>query len=802
MKKILNSEILLHFIYISSFLLLSLFVFYPILQGKKIFQSDTQQYLAMSKQLQDSRIDNGEELYWIDNAYCGMPTYQLGAKYPYDVLTPIHKILKFLPHPSYMTFIYMLGFYIFILSLGFKNRFAFFGAICYGLSTYLLIIIQVGHNTKSVALGYLPLVFASLNYIFKNKSIWPLILLSLFMGLQIRANHYQITYYMFILIGIFMGFKLFESFRHKQLKSFGFKTLKIFFSVLIALGLNATSIFSTYEYSKYSTRGKSDITIDESGRLLEINDGLSYDYITQFSMGIFESLNIIIPRIRGGSSTEDLGVDSNFYSEIRNLGLSPSQSSSFSSNVPTYWGDQPILEAPPYIGIIVVFLSVFTIFIPAIRKKYSWLYLGIVLSLLLSWGKNFDLLTKIFIEYFPFYSKFRAVSSIQVILEFCFPILATIGLYSFFEIPRNKSFPALIKTYMSFLTLLVLIYISSFTSTFSSPMDNYYGQIFGPEIMQLIKKTRLDIFKYDVLRGIFLVTLVFTTFFLFLKNKISDRTAFTLILFFVFFDLINISNRYLDRDLFLKPSRINKFYNENNADKQILKDTSYFRVFQPKSTMQNARASFFHNSVGGYHGAKPRRLEQFYKLFLHSKKTALLDILNVKYVIEEKEGNAKAIENPNNLGVAWFVEKIIFEENPDSIYMNLLKFDLKQTAIIENKNIDIISYPNERRISQIELLKNKPHEKIYSIESNKPGFVVFSEMFYPGWKAKINNKEVNVYKVNFILRGIFVQKGNNNIKFYFEPSSIKYGSLFQIVSIIVFVALIFYSSNKIILSKK
>ena len=802
MKKILNSEILLHFIYISSFSLLSLFVFYPILQGKKIFQSDTQQYLAMSKQLQDSRIDNDEELYWIDNAYCGMPTYQLGAKYPYDVLTPIHKILKFLPHPSYMTFIYMLGFYIFILSLGFKNRFAFFGAICYGLSTYLLIIIQVGHNTKSVALGYLPLVFASLNYIFKNKSIWPLILLSLFMGLQIRANHYQITYYMFILIGIFMGFKLFESFRHKQLKSFGFKTLKIFFSVLIALGLNATSIFSTYEYSKYSTRSKSDITIDESGRLLEINDGLSYDYITQFSMGIFESLNIIIPRIRGGSSTEDLGVDSNFYSEIRNLGLSPSQSSSFSSNVPTYWGDQPILEAPPYIGIIVVFLSVFTIFIPAIRKKYSWLYLGIVLSLLLSWGKNFDLLTKIFIEYFPFYSKFRAVSSIQVILEFCFPILATIGLYSFFEIPRNKSFPVLIKTYMSFLTLLVLIYISSFTSTFSSPMDNYYGQIFGPEIMQLIKKTRLDIFKYDVLRGIFLVTLVFTTFFLFLKNKISDRTAFTLILFFVFFDLINISNRYLDRDLFLKPSRINKFYNENNADKQILKDTSYFRVFQPKSTMQNARASFFHNSVGGYHGAKPRRLEQFYKLFLQSKKTALLDILNVKYVIEEKEGNTKAVENPNNLGVAWFVEKIIFEENPDSIYMNLLKFDLKQTAIIENKNIDIISYPNERRISQIELLKNKPHEKIYSIESNKPGFVVFSEMFYPGWKAKINNKEVNVYKVNFILRGIFVQKGNNKIKFYFEPSSIKYGSLFQIVSIIVFVVLIFYSSNKIILSKK
>ena len=801
MKKILNSDILSHFIYISFFLLLSLFIFYPILQGKKIMQSDTQQYLAMSRQLQDNRIDKDEELYWIDNAYCGMPTYQLGAKYPYDVLTPIHKLFKFLPHPSYMIFIYLLGFYFFILSLGFKNKFAFFGAICYGLSTYLLIIIQVGHNTKAIAIGYLPMVFAALNYIFKNKSIWSVIILSLFIGLQIRANHYQISYYMFILVGIFLVSKFFEDMRPKRLKSFGFKSLKIIFSILIALGLNATSLFSTYEYSKYSTRGKSDITIDERGKLLEVTDGLSYDYITQFSMGIFESLNIFIPRINGGSSTENLGADSDFYNEIRNFGLSPTQSASFSSNVPTYWGDQPILEAPPYVGITVIFLSIVTIFISSIRKRYIWIYIGILLSLLLSWGKNFDFLTKIFIEYFPFYSKFRAVSSIQIILEFCFPILATISFYAIFELPRNKTLPALVKSYLSFLFVLILIYFSSFSLSFSGPMDNYYDQIFGPEIMQLIKQTRLDIFKNDVLRGMFLITLVFTSLFLFLKNKINGRMTFILVLFFILFDLINISNRYLDRDLFLKPSRINNFYNQNKADKEILKDTSYFRVFEPPSTMQNARASFFHNSVGGYHGAKPRRLEQFYKLFLQSKKTALLDILNVKYVIEEKEGSANAIENPNNLGLAWFAEKLIFEENPDSVYMNILKYDLRDTAVIESKNQDIINNSNERRISKIELLKNKAHKKIYSIESNKPGFVVFSEMFYPGWKAEINNKEVKLYKVNFILRGLFVPKGANQIKFYFEPSSIKYGSLFQIISIIVLTALIFYSSKKLILNK-
>ncbi|MBK57066.1 MAG: hypothetical protein CMC84_07265 [Flavobacteriaceae bacterium] len=801
MKKILNSEILSHFIYISFFSLLSLFIFYPILQGKKIMQSDTQQYLAMSRQLQDNRIDKDEELYWIDNAYCGMPTYQLGAKYPYDVLTPIHKLFKFLPHPSYMIFIYLLGFYFFILSLGFKNKFAFFGAICYGLSTYLLIIIQVGHNTKATALGYLPMVFASLNYIFKNKSIWSVIILSLFIGLQIRANHYQISYYMFILMGIFLVSKFFEDMKARRLKSFGFKSFKVIVSILIALGLNATSLFSTYEYSKYSTRGKSDITIDERGKLVEITDGLSYDYITQFSMGIFESLNIFIPRINGGSSTENLGVDSKFYNDIRNFGLSPTQSASFSSNVPTYWGDQPILEAPPYVGITVIFLSIVTIFFSSIQKRYIWIYVGILVSLLLSWGKNFEFLTKIFIEYFPFYNKFRAVSSIQVILEFCFPILATIGFYAFFELPRNKTLPALVKSYLSFLFILILIYFSSFSLSFSGPVDNYYGQIFGAEIMQLIKQTRLDIFKNDVLRGMFLITLVFTTLFLFLKKKINGRMTFILVLFFILFDLINISNRYLDRGLFLKPSRINNFYSENNADKEILKDTSYFRVFEPPSTMQNARASFFHNSVGGYHGAKPRRLEQFYKLFLQSKKTELLNILNVKYVIEEKEGSVNAIENPNNLGLAWFAEKLIFEENPDSVYMNLLKYDLRDTAIIESKNQDIINNSKERRTSQIELLKNKTHKKIYSIKSNKPGFVVFSEMFYPGWKAEINNKEVKLHKVNFILRGLFVPKGANQIKFYFEPSSLKYGSSFQIISIIVLAALIFYSSKKLILSK-
>ena len=328
------------------FALLSLAVFYPLLQGKQLFQSDTAQYSGMARQLQESRQDNDEELYWIDNAFGGMPTYQLGAKYPNDILTPLHKVFRLLPHPSHLLFLYLIGAYVFLLNIGQEKKYAILGALAYGLSTYLLIIIQVGHNTKAQALGYLPFVLAAIHYIFSKKSLWGIVFGAIAMGLQIRANHYQMTYYMLLLMALYVGFQAWQYYQSKEFKTFYYASLRLIIAGGMAIALNATSLLATAEYTQFSTRGENELTLDANGLPLEQGSGLSYDYITQYSYGIFESFNLLVPRIQGGGSSEDLGTSSGIYQNLIQRGVSRQQAAQFVANVPTYWGNQPILEAP------------------------------------------------------------------------------------------------------------------------------------------------------------------------------------------------------------------------------------------------------------------------------------------------------------------------------------------------------------------------------------------------------------------------------------------------------------------------
>ena len=333
------------------FALLSLAVFfYPLLQGKQLFQSDTAQYSGMARQLQESRQDNDEELYWIDNAFGGMPTYQLGAKYPNDILTPLHKVFRLLPHPSHLLFLYLIGAYFFLLSIGQEKKYAILGALAYGLSTYLLIIIQVGHNTKAQALGYLPFVLAAIHYIFSKKSLWGIVFGAIAMGLQIRANHYQMTYYMLLLMALYVGFQAWQYYQSKEFKTFYYASLRLIIAGGMAIALNATSLLATAEYTQFSTRGENELTLDANGLPLEQGSGLTYDYITQYSCGIFESFNLLVPRIQGGGSSEDLGTSSGIYQNLIQRGVSRQQAAQFVTNVPTYWGNQPILEAPAYVG--------------------------------------------------------------------------------------------------------------------------------------------------------------------------------------------------------------------------------------------------------------------------------------------------------------------------------------------------------------------------------------------------------------------------------------------------------------------
>ena len=788
MKTLTNNFLLTtfgkHLLVMMGFITITLLMYSPLLQGKKLLQSDSVQYKGMSRQIQEEREKNNEELYWIDNAFGGMPTYQLGAKYPYDILTPIHKVVRWLPAPAFLLFLYFVGSYLFLLAFGFRLPYAVLGALAYGFSTYLLIIIQVGHNTKAQALGYMPVVLAAVHLLFTKNRRWGIFFAALALALQIRANHYQMTYYMLMLLGLYMIVQWWWAYRNHRWKETLSKSGSFLLAVVLALSLNATSLLATSEYTDFSTRGRSELTQQLDGTPIPAKTGLDFDYITQFSYGIFESLNLIVPRVQGGASREDLGTTSSLYATLVKGGVPPRQAQDFVANAPTYWGDQPILEAPAYVGVVVVFLAFVTLFFPRSRWVY-WLYAGVFFSLLLSWGKNFSMLTRLFVDYFPLYNKFRAVSSIQVILEFCLPVLAMMGLQQLLSGEKKSAWSKLLKAAGYSLGALVLLYIAQFGLSFSGPNDGYYASIFGPELMQEVVAARQEIFVVDVQRAMVFIVIVAGFLGLYLKNRLRYSIAFAGVALLLIIDLLQISHRYLNRDLFVSPRQWNQSITTYAADRQIQQDSTYFRVYEPQLGLQGARTAFHHNAIGGYHGAKPRRFETFIELLQSQKANQLLDVLNVKYFLfQGEEGAPRAYQNPKNLGSAWMVERLEKKETPDEVYQSLLSTDLRTTALLEGIHADIPTYYTVDSLATVTLVKTHPEQKVYAIDTPNEAFVVFSEMYYPnGWSARLNEQETTIYPVDFILRGVYIPPGKHTLVFTFQPKVIATGSNIQLLGI-------------------
>ena len=770
----------------------SILFYYPILSGKALVQSDIRQYTGMSRQIQEHRKNQKEEIYWIDNAFGGMPTYQLGARYPADFLTPIHKIFQNIPQPAEILFLYLLTAYLFLLIIRMPWHIAVFGALAYGLSTYLLIILQVGHNTKAQALAYMPLVLGGVYMIFNDKKFWGFLLTVLALAMQIRANHYQITYYMLLLLLLFVMVYFFKSIKEKSLKPFAVKTGVLFFSGLLALGLNATSLLATAEYSKFSTRGKSELTQNPDNSLKEVTSGLDTAYITQFSYGIFESLNLFIPRIQGGGSREDLGQDSELYKFLIQQGVPRNQAGQFVQNVPTYWGDQPILEAPAYVGVTIVFLAIISLFLikGALR---NWLFVGIIMSLLLSWGKNLPWLTQFFIDYFPLYNKFRAVSSIQVILEFCFPVLACLGLHLIFEQRALNPKKSILKTATFFLSFLLLLLLSKSIFDFSGGIDGYLSEAYGPMIMDQIIETRRSIFSYDIIRAILYTLAITAILYLFIQGKLSKKVSILALFALLASDLLGISNRYIDRDLFVLPRQKSQPFLIQASDRAILKDSTRYRVFEPNLQLSGARTAYFHNAIGGYHGAKPRRFEELYEYFSANQIEGVLDMLNVKYILFEKEKEQKFIQNPNAMGNAWFVDSLFVAVDADEVLNKMKSLNFENGAIVlaseAPENIKLTFSADS--LSRIDLTKAHPNRLEYKFSSSEEQMVVFSEMYYPhGWKSFIDGVEVEHFPVNYVLRGLNVPKGNHDIVFSFEPSVIKTGTSIRLLALFLFFGVI------------
>lgn len=420
-----------YLIAIATFILISVAYFSPILEGKKIFQNDIKHFTGMAKEINDFRIENDAEPYWTNAAFGGMPTYNLSVLYPNDYVKKIDQFLRFLPRPADYLFLYFLGFFILLLVLKVEVKLAILGALAFGFSTYFIIILGVGHNSKAHAIAYMPMVLAGILLVLQRNYLWGFLLTAVTMSLEINASHPQMTYYLFFAVLILGIFYLIEAFKEKQLPSF-FKSIAILIvAVVLAIGTNATSLLATKEYVAHSTRGKSELTINPDGSPKEASNGLSKEYITDYSYGILETFNLFIPRFMGGGNYENVGMDSHIYNFLKDK-TEPRQAKEFSEFAPMYWGKQPGVEAPAYIGAVLVFLFVLGIFFVKGNLK-KWLVGVVIFSILLSWGKNLNFLTDFFIDYVPMYNKFRAVSSIQVIAELAVPLLGILGLNEFFK---------------------------------------------------------------------------------------------------------------------------------------------------------------------------------------------------------------------------------------------------------------------------------------------------------------------------------------------------------------------------------
>jgi hypothetical protein len=781
-----------HALVLLGFVLISLIYFYPVLQGKQILQSDIVQYTGMAKEQNDFRATDHQEPYWTNSAFGGMPTYQLGAKYPHDYIGMIDDFIRFLPRPADYLFLYFLSFYGLLLVLKIDPLKAFFGALAFGFSTYLIIILGVGHNAKAHAIGYMPLVIAGILMVFQKKYVWGGLLTMFAVASEINANHFQMTYYLLIFILLLSIYFVYQAVKAKELKPLLTSIGVLAVAGIFALGANATNLLATAEYAKFSTRGKSELTLGPDGKKTETNSALSREYITEYSYGVAESFNLIAPRLFGGSNSEALGTDSAMYKFMITQEVPEAQAKDFVSGMPTYWGDQPIVAAPAYIGIVVFFLGVLGLFADKRKIKYVFLS-GAIVALILSWGKNFALLTDFFIDYVPMYDKFRAVSSIQVILELCFPVLAIMGLQSFFKLEDEARFKALWQSAAVGFGLIVGLFLLKSSFSFAGSSDSYFRESYGPAFMDALKEDRMTLYSADLLRSGFFLILAAGALWLFVKGKFAQNTTIVLVGLVMIFDLVFVDKKYVDSEGFVSKREVEMPFQETPADAMILQDKAHYRVFEVDGNFSSARASYFHKSIGGYSAVKPRRMQQLFDYQTAKNNVEILNMLNVKYVIQtDSTGASVPVVNPGANGNAWFVKQLKTVNSADAEMKALNKLDSKNVALLNNLEFGTMTkiegdsqFFQKDSLASIKLDTYKPNHLTYTSNNKNSGFAVFSEAYYKaGWNATIDGKETEIFRVNYVLRGLQIPAGKHTIEFKFEPQVVQTGSTITLISFI------------------
>lgn len=789
------------------FSLASIIYFHPILKGHKLNQSDITQFRGMVKDINDFRSDENREPYWTGASFSGMPAYQISAYYPNDFVRYLDRLLRFLPRPADYTFLYFLSFFVLMMALKVNWRLAILGSLAFGFSTYLIIIFGAGHNAKAHAIAYMPLVVAGFLWVFQRKFILGFIVTGLAMALEIYTNHIQMTYYLSFCLLILGIVEFVNAIKEKVVPLFIKQVAIIIAAVALGVGANASRLMALKEYADHSTRGRSELTINLDGSNKEITNGLDKTYITQYSYAKLETFNLFIPRFMGGGTIEKLGEDSNFYQFIEEK-AGKKAAADYSEQVLTYWGDQPIVEAPAYIGAVIFLLFFLGIFLVKGRLK-QWLVAATVFSIILSWGRNFEVITNFFIEYVPLYNKFRAVSSIQVIAELCIPILGVLGLKAFFstEMSKEEKYQGLKKAVLAFGALIIAGFaLAHMFGTFEGLRDaQQYSEV--PGFLDAVIADRKSMLFSDTIRSLVLVLISGTALWFFLKGKVKPVIVIVGLTLLILFDLISVNKKYVNADDFKTARKIKKPFTKSDADRLILQDKTHYRVANfAVEFMNDGSTSYFHNSIGGYHAAKLGRYQELFDFQIAKNNIQVFNMLNTKYfIVPDAEGNPKAQQNTEANGNVWFVDNLIPVKNANEEIQALDSLSTKKEAVILEKDyqkIDMQFMMQQDTTATIALVDYKVTSLTYNSKTETAQFAVFSEIFYKdGWNAYIDGELVPHYRVDYVLRGMKIPAGMHNIEFKFEPKVIEKGKIVSLISYLLLfyisVGWFFYDKKKI-----
>ena len=805
MKNISLKSILPHGIAVIVFFIISFAYFSPQLGGKKLKQGDITQFLGMSKEIKDFKEKTGEHTLWTNSMFGGMPTYLIAAPPSRNVIQYVHRFFSlFGARPANFIFMYLLGFYIALLIFRINPWLSIAGSIAFAFSSYFFIIVMAGHTSKAMAIAYMPPIIAGIYMAFKQNPWLGSFITTIFLSLQLLVNHLQITYYTLLVILIFGILQFTETVKQKTYLPFLKATGLLMVGLMLAVGLNFTSIFTTYEYGKYSMRGKSELsTTDDTNQ----TSGLDRDYIlNDYSYGIAETFNLLIPNFLGGPSQNDVGLKSEFYQLLKNAGQPNAKL--LSKHAPTYWGEQRYTAGPVYIGAVVIFLFIFGLFILKGKEKW-WLFSATILAILLAWGKHFPVLSNLFIDYFPGYNKFRTVSMILVIAELTMPLVAIFALQKIWnaEITKKDFFRALKYAFyiVGGLTLLFAVVPGAFLS-FQGTVDT---QLNYPEpLLDALREDRKNLLQADAIRSFVFVSLSAIMLLVYHYKKITPHLFIIGIAALFLLDLWPVNQRYLNNEHFTSAKEAKQPFTPNMADNIILQDKEKnYRVLDlTVSTFNDTHASYFHKSLGGYHGAKMKRYQELVDYHISIEMNSListlqnhpvndsvnatleklnaLNMLNTKYIIINP--NTAPINNQKALGNAWFVEKCKVVANADEEIDALYQFNPKKEAIVDARFKDQLKEIQRDTLASISLVEYKPNELHYQSKANTDQLAVFSEIFYDkGWNAYIDDSPSPHFRANYVLRGMVIPEGEHEIVFKFEPKSYQTGQTVSLVSSIL-----------------